>query len=344
MANWPSSNQHELRNAEITYHGRTLSGVRNALAKLPKQDMFSASHMPLMEEIILTVASVCKYEAVRGNIKSWRGHLEALQSLVDYCGGFKNLDADIADWVSGLAIYWLHITKLTNPKSTAGLVFCDGFYDTPKVDLYLGCSEQLVKICSRISDLRILAHSTATLVQEVTEINNLLVSWSCDEQDFIIPEGISEATFGRLKIIADYYRYGAYIFLHSTLDGISQSNPLEIQGSQSTFWDMIHSLVAFAKPVALQHLVSLLRSFPPNSHPEFSGLVFPLFIAGCECEDNEQLALILKSLHTLEVNFGIHNTKRAQELLMILSQLRCEGKPKHWLDLLEELEWDLMLV
>jgi hypothetical protein len=170
------------------------------------------------------------------------------------------------------------------------------------------------------------------------------MSWSCDEQDFIIPKGTSKATFERLKIVADYYRYGSFILLHSTLDGISQSSPLKIEGSQSTFWDMIHSLVTFTKPVALQHLMSLLRSFPPNSHPEFSALVFPLFIAGCECEDNEQLTLILKSLHTLEVNFGIHNTKRAQELLVILSQLRFEGKQKHWLNLLEELEWDLMLV
>lgn len=102
MANGSCSDQLGLRNAEITYHGRTLSGVRNALTKLPKQDMLSSSNMTLVEEIILAVASVCKYEAVRGNIKSWRGHLEALQSLVDYCGGFKSLDVDIADWVSGL--------------------------------------------------------------------------------------------------------------------------------------------------------------------------------------------------------------------------------------------------
>jgi hypothetical protein len=102
MANGTSLDQLSLRNAEITYHGRTLSGVRNALAKLPKQDMFSSSHTTLVEEIILAVASVCKYEAVRGNIKSWRGHLEALQNLVDYCGGYKNMDVYIADWVSGL--------------------------------------------------------------------------------------------------------------------------------------------------------------------------------------------------------------------------------------------------
>jgi hypothetical protein len=102
MANWSPSHQHKLRNAEITYHGRTLSGVRNALTKLPQKEMLNSSLMPLVEEIILTVASVCKYEAVRGNIKSWRGHLEALQNLVDYCGGFKNLDVEVADWVSGL--------------------------------------------------------------------------------------------------------------------------------------------------------------------------------------------------------------------------------------------------
>lgn len=159
-----------------------------------------------------------------------------------------------------------------------------------------------------------------------------------------MPKGINSATFQRLMVIADYYRYAAFIFLHSTIDRIDQSSTSNLQGFSSTFWAMAHSLVTFTKPSALQSLISLLHSFPPDSHQEFSALVFPLFIAGCECEDNEQLTLILKSLHSLEVNFRIYNTKRAQELLIILSQLRREGRPKHWLDLLEELEWDLILV
>ncbi|KAH8698306.1 putative C6 transcription factor [Talaromyces proteolyticus] len=344
MANWPSPNQENLRNAELTYYGRTLSGVRKALAQITQQDVLDTASIDLLEELIVTLASFCKYEAVRGAVNSWRGHLEALQKLVTYRGGLASLDIEIADWLSGLVTYWQHMAKLTNPKLASGFILCDSIYDSPKVDIYLGCNEQLVKICSRISDLRFFGHSTTALVQEVSEINEILVRWSWEKQDFIIPPGISEMTFERLRVVAHHFHYAAFIFLHSIIDIIAQPNLSDLEDPHADFSSMVHSLVVFSKTEALQNLVSLLRTLPPDNHSEFSALTFPLFIAGCEYEERDQLALILDSLQTLELNFGILNTKRAQEFLVNLSRLRAKGNWKHWLHILEDVDWDLILV
>lgn len=102
MSNWESPNGDALRKAEMTYYGKTLSGIRNALTDLSQLVFMSPAYIILLEELLATVASLCKYEAVRGSVRSWRGHLEALQRLVISCGGLVNLDRDFADWLSGL--------------------------------------------------------------------------------------------------------------------------------------------------------------------------------------------------------------------------------------------------
>lgn len=46
------------------------------------------------------------------------------------------------------------MANLMTPNLKPRLTFCEGLYTTPKIDIYLGCSEQIVKVCSRIADLR----------------------------------------------------------------------------------------------------------------------------------------------------------------------------------------------
>jgi Fungal specific transcription factor domain len=102
MSNRASSNQETLRKAEMIYYGKTLSGVRRALANLPEENVTNPAYRFSLEELLATVASLTKYEVVRGSVRSWRGHMEALQRLVTSCGGLMNLDPDIGDWLSGL--------------------------------------------------------------------------------------------------------------------------------------------------------------------------------------------------------------------------------------------------
>ena len=52
------------------------------------------------------------------------------------------------------------------------------------------------------------------------------------------------------------------------------------------------------------------------------------------------------SLGRLEENFGIGNVKRAKELLGVLwdnQENGNGGKDMHWLDVLEGMQWDLIL-
>lgn len=56
----------------------------------------------------------------------------------------------------------------------------------------------------------------------------------------------------------------------------------------------------------------------------------------------------MRSLGRLEENFGIGNVKRAKELLGVLwdnqeKGNRKGGKEMHWLDVLEGMQWDLIL-
>lgn len=58
----------------------------------------------------------------------------------------------------------------------------------------------------------------------------------------------------------------------------------------------------------------------------------------------------MRSLGRLEENFGIGNVKRAKELLGVLWDNQGNGngngngeKEVHWLDVLEGMQWDLIL-
>ena len=101
-------------------------------------------------------------------------------------------------------------------------------------------------------------------------------------------------------------------------------------------------LITTPKPLALSSCLSRVESvsFDLEHHCEYSALTFPLFIAGCESETAEQREVVMASLSVLEVSFGIGNVKRAKELLGVLWK---GGVGKHWLDVLEVLQWDLIL-
>lgn len=66
--------------------------------------------------------------------------------------------------------YWQYMSNLTTPLDLATpTAFCKGLYAMPKIDMYLGCSEQIVKICSRIARLQSF-RDLALLTNEVVEM------------------------------------------------------------------------------------------------------------------------------------------------------------------------------
>lgn len=114
-------------------------------------------------------------------------------------------------------------------------------------------------------------------------------------------------------------------------------------------------LISTPKSAAIHRCLARIKSFPLDDHCEYSALTFPLFISGCESDVFEHRELIIESLGKLQDNFGIGNVERAKEVLRILwarqdatAQISLgvglTGFRKvHWLDILEELQWELNL-
>lgn len=80
--------------ASATFYGRTLSGIRSVLAE--------SSPEALSDDAMLAVGLLCKYEIVRGSVKQWVVHLNALQRLITTRGGLHSMDPDAAHFLRGL--------------------------------------------------------------------------------------------------------------------------------------------------------------------------------------------------------------------------------------------------
>lgn len=80
--------------AAAGFYGRALSGIRTAIAD-------SATN-GLSDDTMLAVGLLCKYEVVRGSVKQWVVHLNALQRLIASRGGLVAMDRDAAEFLRGL--------------------------------------------------------------------------------------------------------------------------------------------------------------------------------------------------------------------------------------------------
>lgn len=80
--------------AAAGFYGRALSGIRSAIA--------DSSANGLSDDTMLAVGLLCKYEVVRGSVKQWVVHLNALQRLIASRGGLVAMDRDAAEFLRGL--------------------------------------------------------------------------------------------------------------------------------------------------------------------------------------------------------------------------------------------------
>lgn len=88
--------------AAVKYYSGTLNGLQTALARC------SAEVFP--DDALLAVGLLCKYEIVRGSIKQWVVHLNALQRLIVSRGGFASMDRGAAEFLRGLYVFILQPT------------------------------------------------------------------------------------------------------------------------------------------------------------------------------------------------------------------------------------------
>ncbi|PYI10565.1 C6 transcription factor [Aspergillus sclerotiicarbonarius CBS 121057] len=314
----------EAQTAATSYYVRTLSGLQSTLAK------HSAGAFP--DETILAVALLCKYEIVRGSVKQWTVHLNALQKLIIARGGVGALSEDTREFVSGFYIYAYNVARISNRKQINHdrLDICN--VRITKLDIYIGYAEELIKICAQIADLPLMSHDPVALGLEIHGIDTSLRNWTHTKTQYIIPKGITEMNLARLRMVADCFRDAAYIYLHSTLEKMSRG----IMPPYATPWT---AFISLPRSDALQQLLGKIKISPLDEHCEYSALTFPLFMAGCESKDSKDRDLVIRSLSRLEANFGIGNVRRAKDMLHIL----WKGGDMHWLDMLEQLQWDLIL-
>lgn len=83
--------------AAVKYYSGTLSGLRTALDKCTTE--------VFPDDAMLAVGLLCKYEIVRGSVKQWVVHLNALQRLIVSRGGFASMDRDAAEFLRGLYVW-----------------------------------------------------------------------------------------------------------------------------------------------------------------------------------------------------------------------------------------------
>jgi hypothetical protein len=195
--------------------------------------------------------------------------------------------------------------------------------------------------------------------------NESLLTWSHTSPPFIIQPGTLPATLIRLQLVAECFRDAGFVYLHSIMERISRNRADAIPNSdvvlntqtEYTAPFSTHDwipLISTPKSLAVYRCLSRIETFPLGDHCEYSALTFPIFISGCETDIVADRESVLRSLGKLQDNFGIGNVRRAKELLRILWARQdaifnadvvgtgCREKV-HWLDIVEELGWDMIL-
>ncbi|KAL5340548.1 fungal-specific transcription factor domain-containing protein [Aspergillus crustosus] len=309
------------------YYIDTMRGLRSTLTKCQPRS--------IPEDALLAITLLCKYEIVRGSVKQWAVHLDALQTLVETQGGLTHTDDETTDFIRGMFIYAKNIAKITNRRMPEPSISGLDTISTRKLDIYIGYTEEILKICARIADLPLLSSDPLALGLETKMIDTLLYTWDPTKTPYIIPNGMADATLTRLRLVADSFCDAAYIYLHSTLDRITTISSIQ----------SFSPLTSLSKQTALINLLTRIESHPVNQYCEFSALTFPLFMAGCETSSRQDRVFIMQTLGTLEANFGIRNVKRVKEVLGILwgEDDGNEIGRRHWVDVLEGLGWNLIL-
>ncbi|KAJ5938248.1 hypothetical protein N7454_004590 [Penicillium verhagenii] len=338
--------------ASATFYGRTLNGLRSAIVGSSPED--------LSDNTMLAVGLLCKYEIVRGSVKQWVVHLNALQRLITTRGGLHSMDPDAAHFLRGLYLYAYNMARISNRKRITAAEPSPAETDlgAPRLDIYIGYTEEILGLCARIAELPSLEDDIISLRLAIASINESLLTWSHTSIPYNIPQGLTSASLARLQLVAECFRDAGFIYLHSILDhmGIKQISKDSSSDLYATHWA---SLVSIPKSTAVHRCLERVQTFPLDDHCEYSALTFPLFIAGAESDVFAHRSLVTQSLAKLQDNFGIGNVKRAAEVLEILWARKdantlngaiqgeldrnLDVQSSHWLDILEELKWELIL-
>ncbi|KAM5357778.1 hypothetical protein ACJZ2D_015923 [Fusarium nematophilum] len=206
---------------------------------------------------------------------------------------------------------------------------------TDEVDTYLGVASGILVFISQITCLGWSTdHEENGLLLPYLEIESALKSWRC-------PAG----TLSTLEAVAYAYRGAALVYLYRQM-----RRHLENQLDACSFVGQVDlSLTAIEDDIQAE-VSNTLGSIErvPADHISESSLLFPLFIAGGEVADNNQVEVIRARLQRSFQKRRFRNISRALEVLEELWACRhiqneIRGRGIDWEDILSSCEEPLLL-
>lgn len=250
--------------------------------------------------LVLLTSEVC-----HGNYAAWYHHLVGAKHMIlapDLNGqpsragqtgtsAFKN--SPEGRWV--LRNFAYHDILGTVTMGTAPLIEASYLeHINDGVDTYLGVAVEILIYIARISTLALeTSESSSSCLEDCLQLEQQLTAWH--------PRAPSSPD---LVQVALAYRSAALIYLYRLIRLRCSEGPY------STLIEGFETKISRNVAEVLMHVSAV----PVGDVPE-SALLFPLFIAGGECNDSEQMDAIRDRLHAMSAKRRFHNILRALDVL-----------------------------
>ncbi|RFU34152.1 hypothetical protein B7463_g2144, partial [Scytalidium lignicola] len=326
------------------YYTRALHELNNSLSNCDD------SRGGLSDEIILTTVFLCKYEIVKGSRKLWKQHIVGLNRLLNIHQSCVRKESNVFAFVKSFNIAKVtdltdHLMDNTVVLKAAGACFLED-KSMGDLDPYMGFTESLLQTFVTISAIsrqsRIDNPRTELQQQDIENLKDKLATWTCSSKSYTVPSGVSPKHLQNLELVAEAYRFAAYIYLHSIQRQVSLE---ELSHSQNKEFDLnlSYSNIPSTTEDAITRCLDVIDKIPCGDGCE-SSLVLPLFLAGCETNNPAQITTVIRKFMKMEQTIGLGNIRRAREVVQKVwySAAEVTGK-RHWQLVVQELGWDLIL-
>ncbi|KAF6819037.1 hypothetical protein CMUS01_11791 [Colletotrichum musicola] len=257
--------------------------------------------------LVLLTSEVC-----HGNYAAWYHHLVGAKNMilstnpVDHSGDAvqKGTDAFKSSpegrWV--LRNFAYHDILGTVTMETAPLIDASYLQDMKDgIDTYLGVAVEILIYISRISTLATeTSQNSSNFLEDCLRLEQQLLTWHPSTPS---PPELVQVALG--------YRSAALIYLYRLIRLRCSEGPY------STLIEGFEAKISRSVTETLTHTSAV----PVGDVPE-SALLFPLFIAGGECNDNQEMEAIRNRLHGMSTKRRFHNIIRALDILESLWETR----------------------
>ncbi|RDW92488.1 hypothetical protein BP5796_01882 [Coleophoma crateriformis] len=282
----------------------------------------------------------CAIESITGDTKEWFNHLVGAYEVIRSVTSSEDTSQlDLSRFSTTFEGRWLlrsfayHDILMTVVEDRKPLIIAGEYWnfasDALVADSYFGLASRLMYLISRISilngDMMDCADGSASaesFSHEAQTIQQELVSWTCGQSDNAM-----------LVHLAETYRSAALIHLFRT---IRQHRP------------QLTATLAPRIATQAKEIVTRIEKMPANCLAE-SSLLLPLFMAGGEVEDPEQIAVIRHRMQDIVEVRQFHNVQAVLTVLEEVWHLRATGvlgpgrRKVDWKDVLARRKWMLSI-